>query len=157
MGDDLNENVAAFRIAAERANLVLITGGLGPTQDDLTREALAAVARVELFEHAESLSAIRELFARRNRTMTERNRVQALLPKGAEALPNAIGTAPGIWMKVGSTRFGCLPGVPMEMTRMFEEQVLRRLKQEGLASRVIVHRVINLFGRGESDIESSCP
>ena len=154
VGDDLDENVSVFRTAADRADLIITSGGLGPTQDDLTREALAVVAGVPLVEDAGSLAAIEALFARRNRVMSERNRVQALFPVGAEPLPNAIGTAPGIGMDVGRAWFACLPGVPNEMKRMFEEQVVPRLVERKLATRKIVHRKINLFGKGESEIEA---
>ncbi len=154
LGDDLEENVAAIRVAVERADLVLTTGGLGPTQDDLTRDALAQVAAVPLVEDSASLDAIRALFARRNRPMAERNRVQALFPSGAEPLPNRVGTAPGIWMRLGKAVVGCLPGVPSEMYLMCHEQVIPRLRRLGMITRVIVHHKINLFGRGESDIEA---
>jgi nicotinamide-nucleotide amidase len=154
IGDDLLENVDAFRVAIGRADLIITSGGLGPTQDDLTREALAAVSGVGLVEDAGSLEAIQALFARRNRVMSERNRVQALFPEGAEPLPNPIGTAPGIAMKVGRASFACLPGVPNEMKRMFDEQVIPWLARQGMASRRIVHRKINLFGRGESEVEA---
>ncbi len=99
LGDDLADNVQALQTACRRVGLVVVTGGLGPTQDDLTREALAALAGVPLVEDAASLAAIEALFARRNRPMPARNRVQALLPRDASALPNRVGTAPGIWMK----------------------------------------------------------
>lgn len=154
IGDDLAENVDAFRIAVERADLILTSGGLGPTQDDLTREALAAFAGVGLVEDAGSLEAIRALFRRRNRVMSDRNRVQALFPQGAEPISNAIGTAPGIAMEIQGSFIACLPGVPNELKRMFEEEIVPRLVRRGLASRRIVHRKINLFGRGESDIEA---
>jgi len=154
LGDDLAENIALFRIAAERAQLIITSGGLGPTQDDLTREALAAVGGVGLVEDSASLEAIQAMFARRNRVMSERNRVQALFPEGAEPLPNAIGTAPGIAMKVGGAWFACLPGVPSEMKRMFDDQVVPWLSRQGLATRRIAHRKINLFGKGESEIEA---
>ena len=154
LGDDLDENVAAFRVAMSRADLVLMTGGLGPTQDDLTRDALALVAGVPLVEDRESLDAIAALFARRNRVMPERNRVQALVPLGAEALPNRVGTAPGLWMTIGRAVVGCMPGVPSEMHIMFAEQVIPRLRGLGAITRVIVHHKINLFGKGESDIEA---
>ena len=94
LGDDLDDNVAAFKIAVGRADLVLVTGGLGPTQDDLTREALAATADVPLIEDPALLEAIAAIFAKINRPMAARNRVQALLPQGAVALPNRVGTAP---------------------------------------------------------------
>ena len=154
IGDDLDENVDAFRIAAGRADLVVVTGGLGPTQDDLTREALAAVADVPLIEDERTLRGIEALFARRKRVMAPRNRVQALFPAGSEILANPVGTAPGIWMAVGPARFACLPGVPSEMRRMFDEQVVPQLRALGWGGRAIVHHVINLFGKGESEIEA---
>ena len=154
IGDDLAENVRVFRIALDRADLVITSGGLGPTQDDLTREAVAEVAGVGLVEHTESLAAIAAMFARRNRPMADRNRVQALLPVGAEPLPNACGTAPGIWMELGRSKIACLPGVPNEMKVMFDDQVVPRLRSLGSGNKVIIHRKINLFGRGESDIEA---
>jgi nicotinamide-nucleotide amidase len=153
VADDLAENIAAFRVAADWAQLVVMSGGLGPTQDDLTREALAAVVGEPLVEDAESLAAIEAMFARRNRVMAERNRVQAMLPRGASPLPNRVGTAPGIWLDWQNTTFVCLPGVPHEMKIMFDEQVVPRLRARGAGGRVIVHRVVNMFGRGESDIE----
>jgi nicotinamide-nucleotide amidase len=154
LGDVLEDHVAAFRIACERADLVAMTGGLGPTQDDLTREALAECASVPLVEDTRSLESIAAMFARRNRVMTERNRVQALFPQGAEPLPNPVGTAPGIWMRIGRARIACLPGVPSEMRLMFRDQVVPRLRREGGGERVIVERKINLFGKGEAEIEA---
>ncbi|GAC1448929.1 MAG: competence/damage-inducible protein A [Isosphaeraceae bacterium] len=154
IGDDLTENVDAFRVAFQRAELVIMTGGLGPTQDDLTREALASSAGVSLVEDPVSLAEIESMFARRNRSMPERNRVQALVPQGAKALPNRVGTAPGLWMRIKNSVVACLPGVPSEMKVMFEEQVVERLRGLGWLERVIVHRRINLFGKGESEIET---
>jgi nicotinamide-nucleotide amidase len=133
---------------------VVISGGLGPTQDDLTRQALATLAGVPLIENDDCLRALEALFQSRNRPMPARNRVQALLPEGAEPLPNRVGTAPGVWMTVGRTTLVALPGVPSELMIMFEEQAGPRLRTLIRNGRVIVHRVVNLFGKGESEIEA---
>jgi nicotinamide-nucleotide amidase len=154
LGDVLRDHLVVFRNAVARADVVVMTGGLGPTQDDLTRAALAECAGVSLVEDAESVAAIEAMFARRNRVMSERNRVQALFPAGATPLPNPVGTAPGIWMQVERATIACLPGVPHEMKLMFRDQVVPRLRQRGLVDLVTVHQKINLFGKGESEVEA---
>jgi nicotinamide-nucleotide amidase len=153
IADDLDANVEAFRIATRRARLVLATGGLGPTQDDLTREALARTAGVELVLDPAMLALIEEMFRRRGRSMPERNRVQALFPAGAEPIPNDRGTAPGVWMRIGDCDVAAMPGVPPEMHHMYEAQVRPRLLTLGLAGGVLVQRKINAFGAGESAVE----
>jgi nicotinamide-nucleotide amidase len=153
VADDIEDNVAAFRIAGQRAGLVLITGGLGPTQDDLTRDALAQAAGVELVFDQASFDRIQQMFAARGRTMPERNRVQALFPTGAEPIPNANGTAPGIWMHLGETVVAAMPGVPSEMFAMYRDQIQPRLLKLNLGGGVLVQRKINCFGAGESALE----
>lgn len=153
IADDLDANVEAFQIAMRRAVLVIATGGLGPTQDDLTREALARATGVELVFDPVSYQQIGDMFARRNRVMPERNRVQALFPAGSEPIRNDHGTAPGIWMPVGRSIFVAMPGVPTEMFKMYENQVQPQLLTLGLAGGVLVQRKINCFGAGESAVE----
>jgi len=155
IADDLDAMAEAMKTAAERSEIVLVTGGLGPTLDDLTREAMARFGNVELVRHEPSLEHVKSMFARRNRPMPERNLIQAMFPAGSEPLPNPRGTAPGIWMPYqrsdGKIAYvAAMPGVPSEMKQMFRQQVLPRLDGSG---QVIRRARINLFGVGESQAE----
>ena len=162
LGDDRADNLNAFRTAARRSDVVLTTGGLGPTQDDLTREIVAEVRGVPLIEDRDSLEAIHALFARFKRTMSPRNAVQALVPEDCRPIPNPVGTAPGIWAPPrpddchARAAFACLPGVPYEMRTMFDDRVIPLLRDtfpESFDSTVLTAQ-LNLFGRGESEFES---
>lgn len=162
VGDILGDSVAAFRTAAERADIVVATGGLGPTADDLTRQSIAAAANVELVLHAESIEHIRNMFARYSRQMPESNKIQAYFPTGSRIIGNAEGTAPGIdfdYPRENNTacRIFALPGVPAEMKQMWAAtvgQAIRNMTGEG---HVICHHVLNCFGAGESEVESMLP
>lgn len=155
MADDKAAMLEALRIATGRADIVLVTGGLGPTLDDLTRELLAELSGTDLVLDEPSLTYIRELFAKRAREFPERNRIQAMFPRGSEPIFNPIGTAPGIWMELTrSGRTPCLiaamPGVPSEMKKMFREQVSQKLPR---GSQVIRRVCVHTFGKGESAVE----
>lgn len=160
LADDLEQIVSEFRAAAERSQVVIVTGGLGPTLDDLTRDALAAAVGQRLVTDQHSLQQIQNLFAARGREMPERNQRQALRPEFAEALPNSCGTAPGILLKVprhatpgrsfGECLIVVLPGVPAEMKPMFDLQVRPHLQHSAF---FIDRSVIRTFGFGESDAE----
>ena len=158
VGDTLSHNVDVFRIAAERADIIVCTGGLGPTQDDLTRQALADMLGRPLEFRQEALDHIQSLFVRRSRDMPQRNRVQAMFPEGSLDILNPQGTAPGIDATYtreddSTSRLFCLPGVPAEMKRMFDDTVAARILETGGDQVVIEHDVMKFFGVGESDME----
>lgn len=147
VGDDRTDVAEAFRRSADQAEIVLATGGLGPTPDDVTRQALAEAMDAELVLDENSLADMEALFQKRNWPMRPNNRIQAMVPAGAQLLANTCGTAPGIAAVLGKARLFVLPGVPHEMRAMFEQSVLPRL---GKRTGVILHRIVRLFGRGES-------
>lgn len=162
VGDDLDRNIEVFRAAIARADVVVSTGGLGPTADDLTRDAIAAAAGVDLIEDAGALEHIKNLFARRKREMPERNKLQAQFPRGSQVVPNPEGTAPGIDLMVPRPnsppcRVVALPGVPAELFTMWKETVGPAFAATQPEARVICHRRIKCFGVGESDLEAMLP
>lgn len=154
VGDDRGELRAQFLHALSRTELVVLTGGLGPTDDDLTREVVAAALGLSLIEHPTVLAEIEQRFARRGWKMPEVNRRQAQVPQGAMVLANPHGTAPGLWIEHQGKGVALLPGPPREMRPM-----LQTLASERLASRsdgVHLHRrVLQIGGRGESRVEEA--
>lgn len=147
VGDDQARLAAVIAVASQEAELVILTGGLGPTLDDLSRHGLAAaMGNVPLHEDARSIARIQGFFDKIGRAMTPSNRTQALMPEGAEALDNECGTAPGIAARVGQAQVFILPGPPHEMLDMFEKKVAPRLPVHG----AIAYRTLHCFGLGES-------
>ena len=153
--DDPADMADAFRRAAGRSELVLVSGGLGPTRDDLTIEVLAETFGRKLQLHEPSLTALEAFFARFGREMAENNRKQAFFPEGAEVLPNPVGTAPGCLLEAEGTLFFCMPGVPRELTRMMDEQVIPRVRERVKRSggEVVRTALLRTFGMGESTLD----
>jgi nicotinamide-nucleotide amidase len=149
VGDQEDEILTAFAEAEKRADIVLITGGLGPTSDDLTKPLLAKYFNCEMQLHEEALAEVTAFFKSRGREMTETNKQQAMLPICCTKITNPIGTAPGMWFEKNSKVFMSMPGVPHEMKRMMTEQVIPKLKEK-FKTPTIYHRVIRTIGIGES-------
>jgi nicotinamide-nucleotide amidase len=152
VGDRRTDLVAAVQHARSRVDLVVTTGGLGPTADDLTREAVAEVLALPLEEDPAIMSAIRARFETRRIPMPDLNRRQALVPRGATVLPNPRGTAPGLWIESGGTIVVLLPGPPRELEPMFDDHVAPRLRARS-GGRQVRRRVIKTTGRSESAID----
>ncbi len=146
--DDAGRIVDAFRRVAAGARVVVVTGGLGPTTDDLTTEAIASALGVPLVRDEASLEHIRRRFEKFGRVMTPSNAKQADFPQGADVLPNPVGTAPGFAVRVGDCVAYFMPGVPSEMKRMFEEQVVPRIRP--LAPGNLFQIRLRTFGLPES-------
>jgi nicotinamide-nucleotide amidase len=162
VGDQLADNVLVFRQACERADIVIATGGLGPTADDLTRQALADLAGVPLVQDDASLAHIKALFARRKREMPPANVIQAQFPQGSRPIFNPHGSAPGIDIAIPRTvgkpaRIFALPGVPAEMKEMWSSTVCAAVQELLGVRKVITHYRIKCFGVGESDLEAMLP
>ena len=150
VGDDRVVLAAAFREASERSDVVVVNGGLGPTLDDLTQEVAAEVARVPLILHEKWFNRIAGWYRTRGRRMPENNRKQAMLPEGAEFIDNPIGTACGFALDINGARFYFTPGVPRELYRMLEEQIVPRLQVLQGESSVTRIKRFHTFGIGES-------
>lgn len=158
VGDNLARVSTAVREALARADVVIATGGLGPTEDDLTREAAADALSVQLVESPETIADLERFFASRGARMTENNRRQALMPEpgAGRLIPNPIGTAAGVVFESGDKRVICLPGVPREMERMVDDWVVPYIRDRLLGAggaQVIRSRVVRTAGIGESTLE----
>ena len=150
VGDNLERIVEAFHLALKDSDAIIVCGGLGPTHDDLTREAIAAVMGVELQHNAEVAAVIEEMFARRQRKMAANNLRQALVPHGATVIPQTRGTAPGLICPAGEKVIYAVPGVPHEMHDMLSRAVLPDLLQRSGGQSVILSRVLRTWGEAES-------
>src|SRR5215813_8014708 len=154
VGDDREELLAAFRLSAGRADAVIVNGGLGPTVDDLSQEIAARAAGVDLVLNEDWLERMEEFFRRRNRVMSPNNRKQAMLPSTAEILDNPIGTACGFALDMDKARFFFTPGVPRELRRMLEEQVIPRLLARSGSPAAIHLKRFHSYGIGESHADA---
>ncbi len=152
VGDNLPRMIAALSEMLEKADSVIVCGGLGPTQDDVTREAIAAVMGVELERREELVEQISAMFGSRMRDMPLNNLRQADIPVGAAAIPNPIGTAPGVRAPIGDKVIYAVPGVPYEMHRMVNEQVLPDLLERSGEQSAIVSRSLKTWGQSESGL-----
>lgn len=152
VGDNHDRIVLAFRTALARSDAVIVCGGLGPTQDDITREAIAEVMNVPLERREELVAVIQAMFSSRGRTMPDNNLLQADVPRGASIIEQRRGTAPGLICPVGQKVIYAAPGVPYELSEMFERAILPDLKMRAGASSVITSRVLKTWGASESGL-----
>jgi len=152
VGDSLDDMRASFRQALDRADLIVACGGLGPTDDDRTREAVADLLSRKLELNEGVLRHIQELFRRFGRVMPEINRRQAMVPEGATVIPNPRGSAPGLWIEASGHIVILLPGVPSELRAMFEQEIRPRLTRLGHDERLFT-RDLRITGLPESEVE----
>ena len=149
ISDDRQEIIQALDEATQRADIVLITGGLGPTKDDITKQTLSAYFNTPLVRHAESLEHIKNLFASRGRTITPTNEQQADLPESCTVIKNRMGTAPAMLFSRDDTMYVSMPGVPYEMKCIMEEEIIPKIREEFNLPQLI-HQMIQTVGIGES-------
>jgi nicotinamide-nucleotide amidase len=154
VGDDRESLLRAFQLAGDRADAVIVNGGLGPTVDDLSQEVAAQAAGVDLVLNGAWLARMEEFFRRRSRVMPPNNRKQAMLPVTAELIDNPIGTACGFALDIGRARFFFTPGVPRELRRMLEEQIIPRLLARSGKQTAIVLKRFHSYGLGESHVDA---
>ncbi len=163
VSDDRQHILTALDEASRRADIILITGGLGPTKDDITKKTIADYFGVKMVENTEALNNVKEIFAKYNRPLLEVNRQQAQVPENCEVILNKNGTAPGMWFNEKGKIYISMPGVPHEMMYMMKDEVIPKLKSS-LKLPHIIHKTILTVGEGESflaeriaDIEDALP
>lgn len=151
VGDDHEAIIQALRSATQQADIVLVTGGLGPTKDDVTKKAIADFYGVGFVFHQPTLERLQQIYERIGKTITEAVRTQCLMPQNATVLTNKMGTAPGMWFEEGGKVVASMPGVPFEMEYLMQHEVLPRL-QERFDALPTAHRTLFTAGEGESTI-----
>ncbi|WP_067730152.1 competence/damage-inducible protein A [Oceanobacillus damuensis] len=153
VGDNLQRVEEAFRLAQNRSDMIIVTGGLGPTEDDLTREAFQLISKMELVEDKQSMEKIELFFKNQNRTMTPNNRKQARVFKGCTVLKNNAGMAPGMKVELEGKTWFFLPGVPREMKQIAGEKIFPSIKELTGSNQIIKSLVLKFIGIGESTLE----
>jgi len=151
VGDTMEAIHTGLREALDQGDVVLMTGGLGPTKDDITKKALAEYMGVDMVFHQPTFDRIQKMFEVWGRPMNEAHRLQCFMPANAQILPNKMGTAPGMWMEYEGKVIASMPGVPYEMQYLMEHEVLPKMKQQ-FPGKPIAHRTILTVGEGESHI-----
>ncbi len=153
VGDNLDRLRSVIELGLTRSDVLIVSGGLGPTADDITRQAIAEAAGTELRLDAGALRVLEERFARFGAKMTDNNRQQALIPEGATLIPNPVGTAPGFILETDSGAIVAVPGVPREMMRLMQDTVLPYLRTRAGYDRVIRRHILRTVGIGESALD----
>jgi len=153
IGDDESAIIDEFKLAIEKSDLVIVTGGLGPTHDDITRTCVVKFFDTELVENEEVLENIKMLFSKRNREVSDINKAQALVPKISEPIKNNHGTAPGMWIEKDNKIFIVMPGVPYEMKAMMNNFILPKLSGMLKESSIVIKRsILQTTGIAESTL-----
>jgi nicotinamide-nucleotide amidase len=152
VGDKATAIAEALETAFQKTKIVVMSGGLGPTKDDITKQQICSCFNVPLVEDTQTLQQIEELLTNRGVPMSEINRLQAQIPQGAIAMPNYLGTAPGLWLEQDNKLLIALPGVPFEMKALLMDEVLPRLQQRFPRSEYIIHKIVQVTGIPESSL-----
>lgn len=151
IGDTESEITASIKEAEQRAKIILITGGLGPTNDDITKPTLTKYFNTKLVIHEEALANLQSIYNKLGKKITPLNRQQAKLPEASKFIPNKVGSASGMWFEKNDITFVSMPGVPHEMKRMMTDTIIPQL-QEKYDTPFIYHKLIKTVGIGESDL-----